>query len=48
MFDFLGAMAVIPKSGEYLMGDLFSDCGNHASDTQLIRSIEKLFPEKID
>lgn len=46
MFDFLGAMAVIPKSGEYLMGDLFSDCGNHASDAQLIRSIEKLFVEK--
>ncbi len=46
MFDFLGAMAVIPKSGEYLVGDLFSDCGNHASDMQLVRSIEDLFEKK--
>jgi UDP-3-O-acyl-N-acetylglucosamine deacetylase len=40
MLDFLGAMAVLPNAGEYLVGSFFSDKGNHASDVKLLKAIK--------
>jgi UDP-3-O-acyl-N-acetylglucosamine deacetylase len=43
MLDFLGAMALIPDPGEYLLGTLFSSCGNHQIDVELNDLVAKRF-----